>query len=63
MKPKINQEICIGCGTCVSMLSDVFEMGTEGKAHVKESENYDQYKDKINEAISSCPVQAISVED
>ncbi len=63
MKPKINQEVCIGCGTCASVLSDVFEMGAEGKAHVKKLESYDQYKDQITEAANACPVQAISVED
>jgi len=63
MKPKVNQEICIGCGNCVSVIPEVFEIGTDGKSHVKELKDYSQYKDKINEAVGSCPVQAISIED
>jgi len=53
---KINKETCIGCGACVSVCPEVFEMGDDGKAKVKAQKDIPCVK----EAIDSCPVQAIS---
>lgn len=62
MKPKVNQEACIGCGTCISLCGEVFELKEDNKSHVISGVSYDQYADCINEAIEICPVQAISLE-
>ncbi len=51
---KINSE-CIGCGTCVSVCSEVFEM-KGAVAKVKAQKDIPCVK----EAIESCPVNAIS---
>ncbi len=56
MAIKIDQEKCIGCGLCASICEEVFEMRDDGKAHVKKQKNLPCVK----EAISSCPVEAIS---
>ena len=61
MKPIVNQETCIGCGTCESICPEVFKVGDDGKAEVL-SADYDALAEKINEAKEACPVQAISVE-
>jgi len=53
---KINTEECIGCGLCVSICSEVFEMNDDLKAHIKSQKNIPC----IKEAIESCPVDAIS---
>jgi ferredoxin len=53
---KINKEKCIGCGLCESIAPEVFEI-KDGKAVVK---NQNASKDKIKDAIDSCPVEAIS---
>jgi len=53
---KINKEKCIGCGACVSICSEVFEMADDGKAKVKAQKN----TGCVKEAINSCPVDAIS---
>jgi len=53
---KVNQEDCIGCGSCESICPEVFEM-KEGKAHVKPNAN--PPKNRLKEAIESCPVDAI----
>ena len=52
---KINKEKCIGCGLCASICSSSFEM-QDDKAVVKSQED----NECINDAISSCPVHAIS---
>lgn len=53
---KINKEICIGCGNCVSICEEVFEMDENGKAKVKSQKKLPC----IKEAIDDCPVGAIS---
>jgi len=53
---KVDREKCIGCGACVAACEELFEMGNDGKAHVKA-----QKKSKcLKEAIEVCPTQAIS---
>ena len=53
---KVDKEKCIGCGACESVCPEGFEMGSDGKAKVKNP------KAKcIKEAAESCPVNAISV--
>lgn len=59
MKPLVDQNLCIGCGTCESLCPEVFKVKEDGKAHVLEVD-YKKFEDKIQEAIDTCPVQAIS---
>jgi len=56
MTIKINKEMCIGCGMCESVCPEVFEMNDNSKAQIKEQKEIPCVK----EAISNCPVQAIS---
>ena len=35
MNPKVDHDLCIGCGVCSDVCPDVFEMGDDGLAHVK----------------------------
>lgn len=62
MTPKINQNACIGCGTCVSLCGDVFELSDDNKSRVINGVDYPKHEDCIKEAIEVCPVQAISEE-
>ena len=57
MSIKVNQELCLGCGACVSLCPDVFKMNEAGKSEVISQENIDCAKN----AAASCPVQAIEV--
>ena len=58
MAIKVNQELCIGCGACVSLCPDTFKFNDEGKSQVISQDNTDCAKN----AAVGCPVQAISVE-
>lgn len=56
----VDQELCIGCGGCVGVAPDYFKLNDEGKSEV--IKDYDEADAKlIEEAVDSCPVQAISV--
>lgn len=54
---EVDQDTCIGCGSCVAVAPDIFEIGDDGKAHVKK----DETTDDAEEAADMCPVDAISV--
>ena len=57
-KATVNQETCIGCGTCSALCPGVFHMKDDGKADVKNDADYSSCD--IHDAIDSCPVDAIS---
>lgn len=60
-KVVVDQELCIGCGTCVGLCPNVFELDEEqGKSQVIMPEGGDEAC--IQDAIDSCPVSAISWE-
>lgn len=64
MKVKVDEDKCIGCGSCVAITQNkIFDFNDEGKAKVltkeiKEQEDIDASK----EAIEYCPTSAISEE-
>lgn len=56
----VDKNKCIGCGTCVALASEIFEMGEDGKSRVKKSPTVNEETLKL--AIDSCPSQAIKTE-
>jgi len=69
---KIIHEIkkCIGCGSCVALCPEYWEMGEDGKAHLKNSkvnpqtDNEELEIEEIacnQEAADICPVQCIKI--
>lgn len=63
MEIKIDKEKCIGCGTCVSMAEEVFEMTDDGKAQVKDLKPCEEKKVDCKAVAEACPVEAISIEE
>ena len=61
MKVQIDQENCIGCGSCAALAANTFELGDEGKAIVK-NENGDNAETVLS-AAKACPVSVITVID
>ena len=62
MKVSVNQEACIGCGACMSIADDVFEMDDQGLSSVKVSEVPEDAVESVKEAVESCPTGAITEE-
>ena len=52
---RVDEDKCIGCGLCASLCPEVFEMDDDMKAKVKSQKKLPCVQD----AISSCPVEAI----
>ena len=58
----VDKSTCIGCGTCVALCPEVFELNEEGKAEAKQKKlDIEKLKNKTEEAIEACPVKAISL--
>ncbi|MCQ5377676.1 MAG: ferredoxin [Candidatus Methanomethylicia archaeon] len=53
--PKIDRDLCIGCGTCASICPEMFELLPEGKSHVIKEEG----PCDLQYVVESCPVSAI----
>lgn len=59
MSYKVNKGKCIGCGLCVSLCPEVFELGEDSKSEIKKEADLEKNKERIKEVIQSCPVGAI----
>ncbi len=63
MKAFVDENVCISCGLCEGVCSDVFSLDT-GVAVAIEGEISSQYgRSSVREACDGCPVQAISIEE
>jgi ferredoxin len=56
-RPDVDQDLCIGCGHCAELCPQVFELEDE-KSRVIGPDRCDTCN--CQEAIDTCPVQAIS---
>lgn len=56
-EPTVDKDVCIGCGTCVAVCPNVFQLGDDGKSHVTNPKGATE--PEIQQAINSCPVQCI----
>ena len=61
MKAFVDENVCISCGLCEGICSDIFSLDT-GVAVAVEVVSA-EFEDGAREACDSCPVQAISIEE
>ena len=62
MKAVVSNDLCTGCGLCVSTCPDVFEMAGD-VAGVKGDAVPEAAEDTAKEAAQNCPVEAIIIEE
>ena len=59
-KPVVDDAACEGCGSCVELCPEVFQLGDDEKAHVVGPDKCSTCK--CQEAADLCPVQCITIE-
>jgi ferredoxin len=59
MKFSVDQELCIGCGTCEKTCPEVFELQND-KSQVKIDPVPEEHQASALDAEEACPVGAIS---
>ena len=62
-KPTVDKDLCVGCALCTQVCPDVFEMDDEGKSKVIKEIIGDDLYDCVKEAVDSCPVSCITLEE
>ncbi|MGI6705160.1 MAG: ferredoxin [Clostridia bacterium] len=62
MKVYVDQDLCISCGLCISICGEVFDWNDDDKAEAKVPEVPAELEDDVQEAIDSCPTEAIKEE-
>ena len=62
-KAVVKKDVCIGCGLCTSVASEVFGFADDGLAeNILGGEVPAGLEDSVQEAADSCPVSAIETE-
>ena len=56
----VHADACIGCGACESIEPSVFQLDDEGISTVLEDNILKADSEMLEEAVSSCPTNAIS---
>lgn len=59
MKVYVDPELCISCGTCVDLCPEVYDWNEDEKAQSTDEEVSEEAEDCAQEALESCPVDAI----
>ena len=58
MKTAVIEDICVGCGMCAQICPEVYKIKNDKAANPVPRE----VEDKVKQAVSECPVEAIKVE-
>ena len=62
MKVRVDKDLCVGDESCVDICPDIFEM-QDDVAVAKMDEVPPQLEKRCREAVETCPVEAIIVEE
>ena len=52
MKIKVDKQKCLGCGVCINLCSEVFEL-KDGKSKIKENIDFKKHENCIKKTIDS----------
>lgn len=63
MKPVVDHDLCIGCGSCEDICPELFELRDDGLSYVHVENPEPELYGCARDAADSCPVDAISIEE
>ena len=63
MQVRANLKICEGFANCVVAAPDLFDLDDEDKVIVLQADLDDAERSRVDEAIRSCPVAALTIAD
>lgn len=58
-KVKVLKDVCIGCGACQAICSEVYEIGDDGLAEVILEQIPENLEEDAIDALENCPTSAI----
>ena len=61
MNLNLDEEKCIGCGSCVASEPDYFEFNDNGLVSTVKSELTEEEKNQLEYIVGVCPTNAISI--
>ena len=59
MKTKVDKDLCIECGLCVSTCPDVYQYDDDGKAEAINEDVSKEHEDEVTDCVDGCPTSAI----
>lgn len=62
VKARVNQDLCISCGLCVSTCPEVFNWNNDEKAEAINDDVPSEHEDCVKDAADGCPTDAIETE-
>lgn len=63
MKVVVDFDVCASNAVCMGILPEVFEVRDDGFLYVLNEHPPESMREKLREAVSSCPTGAISIEE
>ena len=63
MRVEVDQELCVGSGTCELLAPDVFEVGEDGVVQVLRPQPGRADEDAVRDAVAQCPTGALALPD
>jgi ferredoxin len=59
MEVKVDQDLCISCGLCVSSCPEIFGWNDDEKAEASSEPVEEEFEECVQEAADGCPTDAI----
>ncbi|HMD47361.1 MAG TPA: ferredoxin [Acidimicrobiales bacterium] len=63
MKVVVDYDVCASNGVCMGLVPEVFEVRDDGFLYILDEHPPESMRERLREAVNSCPTGAISLVD